>query len=110
MDSKINIVPGDKALVTTEGWFYAPDGNSYKAVYGTVEAVRTAESTLGVKPNGRSTNWYLEIGNMTIAGCQIHYAVKTDKCSKDKSRNWSANAEHGINEYEAPSVIYFADE
>ena len=30
----INI--GDKVLVTTDGWFFAPDGETYRAVFGTV--------------------------------------------------------------------------
>lgn len=74
---------GDKVLVTTDQWFIAPDGESYRAVFGTVKGVHTSELTLGVKTNAKSTNWYAEIGNMLIAGCQIHYCIKTDKVSFD---------------------------
>lgn len=69
---------GKKVLVTCGCWFYAPDGRQYRAVHGTVHGAFTAEDTLGIRPNGRSTNWYLSIGNMTIAGCQIHYIVKAN--------------------------------
>lgn len=67
---------GETALITTEDWFIAPDGKQYKSVFGTVHAVLSSEETLGVKTNARSTNWYVEIGNMTMAGCQIHYAIR----------------------------------
>ena len=75
----MNINIGDKALITCNDWFFGPNGQQYKAVFGTVKAVRTSEETLGVKTNARSTNWYVEIGNTTVAGCQIHYVVKTDE-------------------------------
>lgn len=106
---ELNIEVGQKALVTLDNWFLAPDGRDYKAVFGTVKAVRTAEESLGVKPNGRSTNWYLEIGNMTIAGCQVHYALRTDHCHDGPAMNWTADAQHGVKEYERPCCIYFAD-
>lgn len=72
-------VVGEKVLVTVDQWFYAPNGKSYRAVFGTVKGVRSDAETLGIKTNARATNWYLEVGNTMIAGCQIHYAVKTDK-------------------------------
>lgn len=70
-----------KYLVTTSGWFYAPDGEQYNCVFGTVTHVTNAEEELGIKTNRSSTNWYINIGNMIIAGCQIQYLIKTDKCS-----------------------------
>lgn len=72
------ICPGERYLITTDGWFFAPDGQSYCAAFGTVRAVRTTEDTFGVKANRGATNWYLEIGGLVIAGCRIHYAVRTD--------------------------------
>lgn len=81
MSAPHNVNIGDKVIVTCDNWFFAPDGLSYRAVFGTVKAVRTAEDSLGVRPNGKSTNWYLEVGNMTIAGCQIHYLVRTALCN-----------------------------
>ena len=68
---------GDTVLVTTNDWFYAPDGKKYKAVFGDLIAIENSENTLGVKTNAKSTNWYMQIGNMIVAGCQIHYCIKT---------------------------------
>ena len=73
---------GDKILITTKEWFIAPDGHQYRAVFGTVKGVRSDEETLGIKTNRGSTNWYVEIGNMIVAGCQIHYAIKTDTVNR----------------------------
>ena len=69
---------GDKVLITTDGWFFAPDGEQYRAVHGTVKAILNDEEALGIKTNRASTNWFVEIGNALIAGCQIHYAVKSE--------------------------------
>lgn len=106
----MNINVGDKALITTNDWFYAPDGRSYKAVHGTVKAVHTSEETLGVKTNARSTNWYVEIGNMTIAGCQVFYLVKTDKVDFGYADDYQKNEAGEFVESKRPSNIYNADE
>ena len=74
---------GDKLLITTDNWFYAPDGRLYRAVFGELKAIHSDSETLGIKTNARSTNWYVSIGNVVIAGCQIHYAVKTDNVNTD---------------------------
>lgn len=70
---------GETALITTDEWFIAPDGRQYRAVFGTVRAVNTSEDQLGVRTNAKSTNWYVEIGGMLLAGCQIHYAIATTR-------------------------------
>lgn len=70
---------GKKFLITTDGWFVAPDGEQYKAVWGTLKGIHSSEDTLGIKTNARSTNWYVAIGNMVIAGCQMHYIIQTDE-------------------------------
>lgn len=69
---------GQKVLITTDNWFIAPDGSSYKAVYGELIAVQTDYDALGIKTNAKSTNWYAQVGRMLLAGCQIHYAVNCD--------------------------------
>jgi len=70
-----------KYLITTDNWFYAPDGKTYAAVWGEVEIL--SDSLLGIKTNARATNWYAKVGSkdnhVIIAGCQIHYSVKCDK-------------------------------
>lgn len=77
------IQPGNRYLITCDEWFFAPDGESYRAVFGTVHAVVDAEEALGIKTNRNSTNWYVVIGDMIVAGCQIHYAMRTDRVSFD---------------------------
>lgn len=104
-----NVKPGDKVIVTCDNWFYAPDGQSYRAVFGTVRAVRTAEDALGVRPNGKSTNWYAEVGNITIAGCQIHYVVRSDTCDMGDILAWTETEPGVIKRYLRPTHIYNAD-
>lgn len=104
-----NFQIGDKVLVTTDAWFYAPDGKMYRAAFGTVHAISSDEQALGIKTNARSTNWYATIGNLMIAGCQIHYAVKTDYANLGNVSNWSA--EQGeLKEWSQPCSIYDADQ
>ena len=100
---------GKKALITCDSWFFAPDGVSYRAVFGTVHAVKTAEETLGVKTNAKSTNWYVEIGNMVLSGCQIHFAVRTDNYNEGTAKSWSSSAANGMKTHDQPCSIYNAD-
>lgn len=79
----MKIEVGQKWLITTDEWFFAPDGETYRAVYGTVKAVNTDADTLGIKTNRGSSNWYICIGNMIVAGCQIHYAIQTEFVSDE---------------------------
>ena len=69
-----------KYLITTDQWFYAPDGLKYRSVWGDVKIIQDSE--LGIQTNRNSTNWYAFVGNeekgMVVAGCQIHYAVKCE--------------------------------
>jgi hypothetical protein len=69
---------GDNILVTTDAWFLAPDGESYRAVWGKLNQVSNSEDVLKIRTNNKSTNWYIVIGNMLVAGCQIHYLIKCD--------------------------------
>ncbi|MDD2133348.1 hypothetical protein [Pseudomonas kurunegalensis] len=104
----MNIEIGKKALITTDNWFYAPDGRSYRAVFGTVRSVRGDQETLGIRTNARSTNWYVEIGNVTLAGCQVHYAIRADAANTgtvEDSREESGQ----VHEFARASYIYDAD-
>ena len=65
----MNIKIGDKVLITTDNWFFGKDGIQYRAVYGTVKSIANDVDILGIKTNAKSTNWYVEIGDMVIAGC-----------------------------------------
>lgn len=108
-DNPFRLEVGKKALITTDNWFMGADGQDYKAVFGTVRAVRTSEEALGVKTNAKSTNWYVEIGNTLIAGCQIHYAVRCDKCELGEVETYSEK-DGEVRKYTRPSRIYNADE
>ena len=44
-----------KYLITTSAWFFAPDGNNYRAVFGTVHGVETDDQTLGIKTDRGSS-------------------------------------------------------
>ncbi len=99
---------GEKALVTTQNWFLAPDGAEYRAVFGTIKGIHSDQETLGIKTNAHSANWYLEIGNMVIAGCQIMYAIKTNDYFPGDAIGWHSG-EKGINIFNRPCAIYNAD-
>lgn len=97
-------------LITTDAWFYAPDGLKYKAVWGNVEILE--DSILGVKTNRNSSNWYAFVGSkengMIVAGCQIHYAVKCkNKPNSEKVMDFTYGDGKSF-EYERPSEIYIA--
>jgi len=100
-----------KYLITTDAWFYAPDGKQYKAVWGEVKIV--SDEILGIKTNVRSSNWYAKVGtdenHVIVAGCQIHYA-----CKSNNQPNISLVDEYSIEageckEYKRPTSIYVAD-
>ena len=96
---------GKKYLITTSEYFIAPDGQSYRAAFGKVHAVEDSKQTLGIQTNRNATNWYVRIGNMTIAGCQIHYVIKTDSCDTETRHT----SEHDGREYTANSRIFRAE-
>lgn len=101
-----------KYLITTDSWFYAPNGKPYKAVWGEVEVLE--DVFLGIKTNRNSTNWFLKVGNaesnVVIAGCQIHYAVKCETMpNTEPSEDWLADAQNGIRKYERPTTIYIPE-
>lgn len=104
-----NSAIGEKYLVTCDKWFLAPDGKQYRAVHGTVKDVLKDDDVLGIKTNRHSSNWYLEIGNMIVAGCQIHYAIKSDNCNFDSAKEHLAcDGEFKLSS--RPSSIYNADD
>lgn len=99
-----------KYLITTNCWFYAPDGAKYKAVWGDVEIVEDA--VLGVKTNRNSSNWFVKVGkkdsHVLISGCQIHYAVKCKTKPHDGDvieMQYTPSDSHAFNR---PCEIYIA--
>lgn len=99
-----------KVLLTSQSWFYAPDGKQYKAVWGTLKGIHEAGKTLGFIPNRSHANWFIEIGKMTIMGCQVLFVVECDAIETGKIQDWKSNeANGGIEEYERPTAIYVTD-
>jgi len=103
-----------KYLITTDNWFYAPDGRKYRAVWGDVTIVD--DSLLGIKTNRNSSNWFAHVGSdekgMFVAGCQIHYAVRSEECPNDGSVKDVAYGHgdlQGVVEFYRPSEIYIAE-
>ena len=99
-----------KYLITADAWFYAPDGNQYKSVWGEVEIV--SDSVLGIKTNVRSSNWFAKIGSeekhIIIAGCQIHYACKSE--NKPSIKSTEINVIDGISKTEERLyAVYIAE-
>jgi len=100
-----------KYLITTDAWFYAPDGKSYKSVWGDVSIV--ADTMLGIKTNARSSNWYAKVGtdsnHVIVAGCQIHYAVRCEEkpVTEPVADYFSHEDKFAVSE--RPTSIYIAE-
>lgn len=100
-----------KYLITTDNWFYAPDGQKYKSVWGEVKILE--DSSIGIKTNRNSTNWYAFIGSedkgMIVAGCQIHYAVKCNEKPNTKDVKEFSYGDNKSHEYMRPTEIYISE-
>ncbi len=105
----MNIEIGKTYLLTTNAWFFAPDGRTYRAAFGTVHGIHSSEETLGIRTNAKSTNWYVQIGSLTVAGCQIEYAVQTDECDMGEVFDYKVNDQGECVKYLRPSDIFDAD-
>jgi hypothetical protein len=99
---------GRKVVVTTDNWFYGPDGRQYRSIYGTVRGVFNDEQTLGIRTNNRSSNWYARIGGIVVAGCQIHYVVAASEPPPELVSDFS-NENGNVTHYTRPSVCLNAD-
>jgi hypothetical protein len=96
-----------KVLVTTEAWFIGRDGRSYRAIHGTLKAVHEVGKTLGFIPNRSHANWFIEIGEMIIMGCQIMYMEQCNTVHTGSVMDWTTEENvNGIKEYERPTSIY----
>jgi hypothetical protein len=99
-----------KVLITTLGWFIAPDGKEYRAVWGTLKAVHEAGKTLGFIPNRSHANWFIEIGDMIIMGCQVMYFIQTDSINKGEADWWGTSNDGEVKQQKAPCKIYVCAE
>ena len=97
-------------LITTDEWFYAPDGKLYRAVWGNVQIV--TDDILGIKTNARSSNWFAKVGSednhLIIAGCQIHYSCRCDEPPTAKYTEDFAVVDGEVKEFQRPTSIYIA--
>lgn len=100
-----------KYLITTDEWFIAPDGKTYKAAWGEVRVI--SDSILGIKTNARSANWFAKVGSgenhIIIAGCQIHYAIRREeKPNVEIVEDWDVSG-GDLKQYQRPTKIYIAE-
>lgn len=106
----LELKEGVKYIISSDAWFFAGDGHQYKAVWGEVTIL--SDEILGIKTNSRSTNWYVRVGtdenHVIIAGCQIHYAVRTDVRPVPIVKDYHIEKGEVIY-YEHPTNIYIAD-
>ena len=99
--------PGQKMLITTDNYFVAPDGRQYRSAFGTCLGVQDAEDSLGLRNNRGSSNWYVMLGDLLIAGCQIHYAVACEDVYLGKVEEYTLH--EGVRkEFTQNSLIYDA--
>jgi hypothetical protein len=98
-----------KVLVTTTNWFYGTDGKQYRALYGTLKAVHQAENVLGFKPDRAHTNWFVEIGSMMIAGCQVLYCLQLNEQPNLGKAMEQKITDTGALDYERGCAIFVTD-
>ena len=110
-DSKID--PNQRYLITTDNWFFAPDGEKYCGVWGRVN-VHSDTDILGIKTNEKSTNWYVWVGSddkgVLVAGCQIHYAtICPEPPPLNNTSIWSHPQNGVVVPGKTPQQIYIAE-
>lgn len=102
---------GEKYLVTTDEWFIAPDGETYRSAWGEVEVIE--DSFLKIKTNSRSANWFLKVGSeknhVIIAGCQVHYAVKSNNKPQNKDIGVESWHDGSLRKDRGSTRIYIAE-
>lgn len=99
---------GKKVLITTGEWFYASDGKTYNAVHGTLKGIHEAGKTLGFIPNRAHANWYLEVGNLNLMGCQGLYVLQCDEINTGDVEEWK-NEDGNVVKFTRPSAIFITD-
>lgn len=99
---------GKNVLITTQGWFMAPNGLQYKAIWGRLNSVMKDEHAFGFCVNRANTNWFVSIGKFFIAGCQVLYCCECDRPNTDRVLDYSNSGEK-FYEYERPTQIYISE-
>lgn len=96
---------GQKILVTTNGWFYGTDGKLYRGAWGTLHGVHEAKAVIGIDPVRGNANWFIEIGDMVIMGCQVMYFMACPEAPPERNIA-DHKTDNGLNEFERPSEIF----
>lgn len=97
---------GKKVLITTQNYFIGKDGKQYRSVHGTLNAIHEAGKTLGFIPNRAHANWFIEVGDMVIMGCQVMYLEQVECVNTASTKDWKDDEKGGIIEYSRPTLIY----
>jgi len=98
---------GKKVLATTNEWFIAPDGKQYKAVFGTLRSINDAKEAFGFVPSRGHASWFIQIGNVHIAGCQLLYCVEANEANVQFGNVEEWNTKDGVLfQYNKPTSIY----
>ena len=92
-------------LVTTVDWFYGKDGRTYRGAWGKLKGVHEAKESLGITPSRAHANWFIEIGDMVITGCQVLYITKCDNPPPENVDDFT-KVDGEIKYYRRPSEIF----
>lgn len=69
--------PGELMLLQTQDWINAPDGSTYKDIWGRTRVIQMKE-VLGFDPRGHVTNFVYQVGEgpntVFVMGCRVLYA------------------------------------
>lgn len=93
---------GQKVLITASEWFVGPGGKDHRAVWGTLKGVHEAGKHLGFTPNRAHANWFYEIGDLVIMGCQVKYICLCPDEPKEDVTAWT------LKEGETTPIQYIA--
>jgi hypothetical protein len=97
---------GKNVLCTTQSWFVAPDGKQYRAIWGKLKAIHEAGKTLGFIPNRAHANWFYEIGETIIMGCEVLFVILSEE--KPNTEKVTELSSTDGKEYERPTMIYLS--
>lgn len=97
-----------KVLITTNDWFYGKDGRQYKSIHGTLKGIHEVSKIFGFTPNRNHANWVIEIGDVTIMGCQVLYCEACEDVHAGPVKELVADdkSELGMKEVMRSSGIY----
>jgi len=101
---------GKYYIVTSDTYFYGPNGYQFKAAWGVAKVLST-EDVFKFTPNRPSTNWFVKLGegekSVIIAGCQIHCAIECKERPTEREGSYEDNKSSGLS-YNL-NYIYFTE-